>query len=77
MERTDLRPKQRACYVSLEDPLAAEGYVDELCQNMGEEGLRLHSVVAVNRGGDTVGFWVFFTRVPLTEVEEHVAVERA
>jgi len=63
MEQTDLRPKQRAQYVSLEDPLTVEGYVDELCQNMGEEQLRLHSVLPINRAGDTVGFWLFFTRV--------------
>jgi hypothetical protein len=30
---------------------------------MGEEHLRLHSVLPVIRGGDTVGFWLFFTRV--------------
>jgi len=71
MERANLRPKQRAQYVSLEDPLTVEGYVDELCQNMGDHGLRLHSVVPVNRGGDTMGFWIFFTRVPLVEAEEH------
>ena len=63
MEHTDLRPKQRARYVSLEDPLTVEGYVDELCQNMGEEHLHLHSVLPVTRGGDTVGLWLFFTRV--------------
>lgn len=63
MEQTDMRPKQRAQYVSLENPLTVEGYVDEMCQNMGEEHLRLHSVLPVNRGGDTVGFWLFFSRV--------------
>lgn len=63
MEHEDLRPKQRAQYVSLEDPLTVEAYVDEMCQNMGEEHLRLHSVLPVNRGGDTVGFWIFFSRV--------------
>lgn len=63
MEHEDLRPKQRAQYVSLEDPLTVEGYVDELCQNMGEEHLRLHSVLPISRSGDTVGFWLFFSRV--------------
>jgi hypothetical protein len=58
-----MRPKQRAQYVSLEDPLTVEGYVDELCQNMGEEHLRLHTVLPVTRAGDTVGFWIFFSRV--------------
>ena len=63
MEPTDMRPKQRAQYVSLEDPVTVEGYVDELCQNMGEEHMRLHSVIPVQRGGDTVGLWLFFSRV--------------
>jgi hypothetical protein len=63
MEHMDMRPKQRAQYVSFEDPLAVEGYVDELCQNMGEEHLGLHSVLPVIRNGDTVGFWLFFSRV--------------
>ena len=63
MEHTDLRPKQRAQFVSLDDPVTVEAYVDELCQNMGEDHLRLHSVLPVNRGGDTIGFWLFFTRV--------------
>lgn len=63
MEHADLRPKQRARYVSLEDPLTVEGYVDEMCQNMGEEHLHLHSVLPVTRGGDTVGLWLFFSRV--------------
>jgi hypothetical protein len=49
--------------VSLEDPLTVEGYVDELCQNMGEDDLRLHSVLPISRDGNTVGFWLFFTRV--------------
>jgi hypothetical protein len=30
---------------------------------MGEEHLRLHTVIPVQRGGDTIGLWVFFTRV--------------
>jgi hypothetical protein len=63
MEHADLRPKQRARYVSLEDPLTVEGFVDEMCQNMGEEDLRLHTVLPVTRSGDTAGFWLFFTRV--------------
>jgi hypothetical protein len=63
MEQTDLRPKQRARFVSLEDPLTVEGYVDELCQNMGEEHLSLHSVLPVTRNGTTTGFWLFFSRV--------------
>ena len=63
MEHLDLRPKQRAQYVSLEDPVAVKAYVDELCQNMGSDQLRLHAVLPVNRGGDTAGFWLFFTRV--------------
>lgn len=58
-----MRPKQRAQYVSLDDPVTVEAYVDELCQNMGEEHLGLHSVLPVNRGGDTVGLWLFFTRM--------------
>jgi hypothetical protein len=58
-----MRPKQRAQYVSLEDPMTVEGYVDELCQTMGEEHLRLHSVIPVQRGGDTAGLWLFFSRV--------------
>jgi hypothetical protein len=62
MEHADLRPKQRARYVSLDDPLTIEGYVDELCQSMGEENLWLHSVLPVTRGGDTAGFWLFFSR---------------
>jgi hypothetical protein len=49
--------------VSLEDPLTVEGYVDEMCQNMGEEHLHLHSVLPITRGGDTVGLWLFFSRV--------------
>jgi hypothetical protein len=61
-----MRPKQRAQYVSLEDPMTVEGYVDELCQNMGEEHLRLHSVIPVQRGGDTIGLWLFFIRVSET-----------
>jgi hypothetical protein len=39
---------------------------------MGEEHLRLHTAMPVMRGGDTVGFWLFFTRVgepPRVEVE--------
>jgi hypothetical protein len=63
MEHTDLKPKQRAQYVSLEDPVTVDGYVDEVCQSMGEDHMRLHSVVPVIRGGDTVGFWLFFSRV--------------
>ena len=63
MEHADMRPKQRAQFVSLEDPMTVEGYVDELCQNMGEEHLRLHTVLPVTRAGDTVGFWLFFSRV--------------
>jgi hypothetical protein len=61
MEHTDLRPRQRARYVSLENPLTVEGYVDELCQNMAEAHLELRSVLPVVRGGDTVGFWLFFS----------------
>jgi hypothetical protein len=64
MERTDLHPKQRAQYVAIDDPANVEGYVDELCQNMGEEHLRLHSVVPMIRAEGTVGLWLFFTRVP-------------
>jgi hypothetical protein len=63
VEHADMRPKQRARYVSLEDPMTVEGYVDELCQNMGEEHLRLHTVLPVTRAGDTVGFWIFSSRV--------------
>ena len=70
MEHTDLRPKQRARYVSLEDPLTVEGYVDELCQSLGEEHLRLHTALPVMRGGDTVGLWLFFTRVGETHHSE-------
>jgi len=72
MEHADLRPKQRAQFVSLDDPLTVEAYVDELCQNMGEEHLRLHTAMPVMRGGNTVGFWLFFTRVseaPCVEVQ--------
>jgi hypothetical protein len=61
----DLRPKQRARYVSLEsleDPRSVEAYVDELLQSMGEEHLWLRSLLPVKRSGDTVGFWVFFSR---------------
>jgi hypothetical protein len=70
MEHPDLRPKQRAQYISFDDPLTVEGYVDELCQNFGEEHLRLHTVLPVTRGGDTVGFWLFFTRVGETNPAE-------
>lgn len=62
IEHSDMRPKQRAAYVSIDDPLLVEGYVDELCQNMGEERLRLHTVVPMQRSGDTVGIWLFFSR---------------
>ena len=71
MEHTDMRPKQQAQYVSLNDPMTTiEDYVDEMCQNMGEEHLRLHSVVPVNRGADTIGLWLFFTRVGETFHQE-------
>jgi hypothetical protein len=56
-------PNQRARYVHIDEPLAVEGYVDELVQNMGQEGLRLLQVVPMRRGGDTVGFWLFFSEV--------------
>jgi len=29
MVQTNLRPKQRARYVAIQDPIAVEGYVDE------------------------------------------------
>ena len=70
MEHADMRPKQRAYFVSLEDPTTVAGYVDELCQNMGEEHLRLHLALPVTRGGDTVGFWLFFSRVGETHRAE-------
>ena len=63
MAQTNLRPKQRARYVAIQDPTAVEGYVDELCQNMGVDGMRLLSVVPLLRGGDTLGFWLFFSKV--------------
>jgi hypothetical protein len=56
-------PNPRARYVHIDEPLAVEGYVDELVQNMGQEGLRLFQVVPMRRGGDTVGFWLFFSEV--------------
>ena len=71
MEQLDLHPKQRARYVAIDDPMAVEGYVDELCQNMGEERLRLDTIVPMTRGGDTIGIWLFFSRVPtVSEVED-------
>jgi hypothetical protein len=30
---------------------------------MGEEHLHLHTVLPIQRSGDTVGFWLFFSRV--------------
>lgn len=68
MERTDLHPRQRARYVAVEDPAAVEGYLDELCQTMGDERLHLFSVVPMRREGNTVGLWLFFAR-PSTALE--------
>jgi hypothetical protein len=69
VEHVNMRPKQRAHYVSLDDPTTIQGYVDELCQNMGEEHLRLHTVLPIHRDGNTVGFWLFFTRLGESHTE--------
>ncbi len=65
MEQTITPPNQRARYVAIEEPMAVEGYVDELVQSMGQEGLRLFQVVPMRRGGDTAGFWLFFSEVAI------------
>jgi hypothetical protein len=76
MESAITPPNQRARYVHIEEPVAIEGYVDELVQNMGYEGLRLFDVVPMQRGGDTVGFWLFFSEVaiPVEQTAAHRAV---
>jgi len=58
-------PNQRARYVAIDDPVAIEGYVDELVQEMGYKGLRLFQVVPMTRAGETEGFWLFFSAVAL------------
>jgi hypothetical protein len=58
-------PNQRARYVAIDDPIAVEGYVDELVQDMGYKGLRLFQVVPMTRAGETAGFWLFFSGVAL------------
>jgi hypothetical protein len=74
MEETIAPPNQRARYVAIEEPASIEGYVDELVQNMGQEGLRLFQVVPMRRAGDTVGFWLFFSEVAIPV--QQAAVQR-
>jgi hypothetical protein len=76
MEAAITPPNQRARYVAIEEPVSVEGYVDELVQTMGYEGLRLFQVVPMRRGGDTVGFWLFFSEVaiPVQQTAAHHAI---
>ncbi len=67
MIHTIERLAQRARYVAIGDPTAVEGYVDELCQEMGASGLKLCSVIPQLRGGDTLGFWLFFSKLRAEE----------
>lgn len=69
-------PNQRARYVAIEEPLAAEARVDELVQSMGYEGLRLFAVLPMRRAGDTAGLWLFFSEVAVAvqQVPSHALV---